>query len=119
VVLQAACCGAPHNSTLGLMRTVALTLALVVSAAALSWALTIGFCAATASDALCGHNAGVPWTAFLVVSLVGLPLFWKWLHRNPRSEHHPVAAQCSRCGGTVSFSERCCPACGFTFGGAA
>jgi hypothetical protein len=101
------------------MRTVALTLALVVSAFVLSWALTLGLCAATASDALCGHNAGLPWTAFFIISLVGLPLFWKWLHRTPPTRRKPVTAQCSRCGGGVSLDASRCPACGFEFGNAA
>jgi len=100
------------------MGTIGLIILLVAASILLSWLLTAGMCAVTASDWLCGHNAAIPFFIFCIASLIVLPMFWHWFRRPPVPEG-PSIAVCSRCGAQVSFDQEQCPKCGFKFGAAA
>ena len=109
--------------TLGLMRTVALILLLLVASTIGSWVLTAGMCSVfhftktAAFDWVCGHNAFIPLVLFWLAGLILLPMLWGWLRRTP-TRKGPVGARCGQCGTAVSFADTQCPQCGFKFGGA-
>jgi hypothetical protein len=94
---------------------------MAVSSLLLGWLAAVALCfvadtiVGAGSHLVCGHNAGLWFFLFWIVSFAVLAVLWRPT-RGGHAPASPAVITCSRCGHHISLDDSTCPHCGFKFG---